>query len=123
MQKILRDEAGRHGSTMKTPQGVIHSFNGTAMQARTYLDEGFLIGLNAIVTFSSQYDDMVKSLPNDRVVLETDAPYLAPAPYRGKRNEPLYIESVGNYFAQTWGCSFDEVCILTTANSRALYSI
>ena len=75
-------------------KGVVHSFNGTVQEARAYLELGLYIGLNAIVTFSRSYAAMVKSIPPDRILLETDSPYLAPSPHRGTRNEPLYIEEI-----------------------------
>jgi TatD DNase family protein len=102
---------------------VIHSFNGSVQQARTYLNEGFCIGLNAIITYSRQYEEMVKSIPIERILLETDAPYLAPAPYRGKRNEPLYIEAVGNYIAGMRGISIDDLFATTTQNCQELFKL
>jgi TatD DNase family protein len=74
--------------------GVLHSFTGTATHALDFLNMGYSIGLNAIVTFSDDYHEMVRSIPHDRLLLETDAPYLAPAPYRGKRNEPGYLVDI-----------------------------
>lgn len=102
---------------------VIHSFNGTVAQARTYLDEGYSIGLNAIVTFSPQYADMVRYIPIDRLLLETDAPYLAPAPHRGKRNEPLYIEAVGNSIAKIRNITPDELFTATSQNAVDFFAI
>lgn len=103
--------------------GVIHSFTGTAAQARSYIDRGFYIGLNGIVTFSSEYAEMVKSIPSDRLLLETDAPYLAPHPYRGKRNEPVYIAETAKAIAAIRDVSEDELSATTTANTKALLSI
>jgi TatD DNase family protein len=104
-------------------RAVIHSFNGTVAEARSYLDAGYSIGLNAIVTFSKQYEEMVKFIPLDRLLLETDAPYLAPAPYRGKRNEPLYIEGVGNSIAAIRGIEASKLFCITTGNARDLFRL
>lgn len=114
MQKILREHSG---------QGVIHSFNGTAEQAKAYMDLGYFIGLNAIITFSHQYDTMVQMIPLERMLLETDAPYLAPAPHRGQRNEPLYIEGVGNWVAARTGQEPVAIFDATTQNAKALFGI
>jgi len=110
----------REGEGMKA---VIHSFNGSVAQARTYVEGGFYLGLNAIITYASAYEEMLKFVPLDRMVLETDSPYLAPAPYRGKRNEPIYIEGVGNYIASKRGITGEELFLVTTQNARMLLSI
>jgi len=116
MSRILKED----GAGLK---GVIHSFNGSVAQARTYLDGGLYIGVNAIATFSKNYEEMLKFLPINRVLLETDAPYLAPGPYRGKRNEPLYIEGVGNSIASIRGAKPEELFAVTTQNARSLLNI
>lgn len=104
-------------------RGVIHSFNSTQERAQKYLELGYYIGLNAIITFSDAYKDMIRALPIDRILLETDAPYLAPAPYRGKRNEPLYIEAVGKYIAEMRGISLEGLFRQTTENAKNLFNI
>lgn len=104
-------------------RGVIHSFTGTAGQARIYGERGYHIGLNGIVTFSDEYEEMIRSIPLDRLLLETDAPYLAPVPYRGKRNEPSFIQAVGNRIATIKEVSADEIFSITTKNAEALFGI
>lgn len=116
MEKILKIKFG-------TIRGVIHSFNGSVTEARAYLDVGFYLGLNAIVSFSKDYEAMVKSLPGERILLETDSPYLAPAPHRGKRNEPGYITAVGNFIAEVRGDKSEELFRVTTANAGTLFGI
>ena len=71
--------------------GVIHFFTGTPDDARALLDLGFSFTFGGVITFARDYDDVIKSIPPDRILSETDAPYVAPAPYRGKRNEPAYV--------------------------------
>ncbi len=107
----------------KQLRGVIHSFNSSVADARAYIDGGFYIGLNAIVSFSKAYDEMVRYIPMDRLLLETDAPYLAPQPYRGKRNEPSYIEAVGNHIAMVRDNSVQELFSATRINATSLFGI
>jgi TatD DNase family protein len=102
---------------------VIHSFNGDTDTARKYLDCGCMIGLNAIVTYSSSYHDMVRMVPNNRILIETDAPYLAPVPYRGKRNEPSYAQLVAEAIAAMKNAPVDEFIYVTTENARRFFAL
>src|SRR3989338_7902213 len=77
-------------------RGVIHSFTGTREEAQKYLELGFYIGLNGIITFTNQYNETVEDIPLGHILLETDAPYLTPVPHRGKRNEPSYVKYVAD---------------------------
>ncbi|OGN17844.1 MAG: hypothetical protein A3C88_02060 [Candidatus Yanofskybacteria bacterium RIFCSPHIGHO2_02_FULL_50_12] len=104
-------------------RGVAHSFTGSIEDAQQYIDLGFYIGLNGIITFADQYHDMIRQLPLDRILLETDAPYLAPGPYRGKRNEPAHVDNIGRAVAAIKGLSFEEVEEATTANCERLFGI
>ena len=108
---------------LPTTPGVIHSFNGSSEHARKYIEKGFYIGLNAIVSYAKSYEDMVRSLPLDRILLETDAPYLAPAPYRGKRNEPSYVIHVAEAIARIRGEAVDEVIAQTLKNTKSLFNM
>lgn len=100
-------------------RGVIHSFTGTLAQALLYIERGFHIGLNGIVTFARDYDDVIRHVPPDRILLETDAPYLAPIPYRGKRNEPVYILETAKKLLEIRGIPIEQM----TANARNLFDI
>jgi TatD DNase family protein len=104
-------------------QGVIHSFSGGWRQAEQYLALGFYLGFNGIVTFARDYDKVIMNMPFERLVLETDCPYLTPIPFRGKRNEPLYVKYVAEKIAELRGVSFDEVAKITTENTRRLFEI
>lgn len=104
-------------------RGIIHSFTGTSADATRYLKLGFYIGLNGIITFSDAYDEFIKVLPLNRILIETDAPYLAPAPFRGKRNEPLYIAEVAKKIAKLKGVSYHEVISATFENTKELFKI
>lgn len=105
--------------------GEIHCFTGTWEQARKFVDLGFYIALNGIITFdkTGRSEKVVKNLPLESTILETDAPYLTPLPHRGKRNEPSYVKFVAEKIAEMKGVSFDEVAEVTTNNARKLYNI
>lgn len=106
-------------------QGEIHCFTGTWQQAKKFVDLGFYIALNGIITFdrTGRSEEVVKNLPLASTILETDAPYLAPLPHRGKRNEPSYVKHVAAKIAEMKGVDASEVERITTANARRLYSI
>lgn len=103
--------------------GVVHCFTGGYEDACRYLDHGLLISFTGIITFKNASDlrDTAKRLPLDRLMVETDSPYLAPIPYRGKRNEPAYVVEVARTLAELQGVSPDKVAEQTTANAEALF--
>lgn len=103
--------------------GVIHSFTGTYADAKTYVELGFHIGLNGIITFARDYDDAVTRIPLEYILLETDAPYLTPEPYRGKRNEPAYVTYVAEQIARLRNLPIQEVIEQTTGNAKKLFGI
>lgn len=103
--------------------GVAHSFTGILGEAKKYLDLGFYIGFNGIITFARQYDEVVKYVPIDRILLETDAPYLTPEPHRGQRNEPLYVKEVVKKVAELKNLDTEEVIEQTTQNVIKLFKI
>lgn len=105
------------------PAGVIHFFSGTLEDAKVLIDLGFYLGFGGVVTFAKGYYDVVSAVPLERVVLETDAPYVAPVPYRGKRNEPLYIEATAAKIAEWKEVTVEEVARVTTENARKLFGI
>ena len=104
-------------------RGVFHSFTGTAGEVRTLRALGdYYFGINGIVTFKNAHlEDMVREVGIDRLLLETDAPYLAPVPYRGKRNEPSYLPRMARRIADILEISLDEVESVTTANALRLF--
>lgn len=104
-------------------RGVIHSFTGTWTDAQRYFELGFYIGLNGIITFTDQYYETVANAPVDKLLLETDAPYLAPAPYRGKRNEPAYVIEVAGRVAAIKNIEVDKLLEQTVQNSQDLFSL
>jgi TatD DNase family protein len=105
-------------------RGVFHCFGGTQAEAERLMGLGFYLGIGGVVTFKNAgLDKIIEAVGLDKVVLETDAPYLAPVPFRGKRNEPSYVRYVAEKLAEITGKSLDEVAEVTTGNARALFSI
>ncbi len=105
-------------------RGVLHCFSGTATQAQRAADLGFFLGIGGVVTFkNSGLDAVMKEVPLDVVVLETDAPYLAPVPHRGRRNEPSYLTHVVKKLAGLKGCSIAELANKTTSNAEKLFGV
>jgi TatD DNase family protein len=104
---------------------VVHCFTGSAEQARECLDLGFYLALGGVATFpkSSELREVARIIPADRLLLETDAPYLAPAPKRGKRNEPAFVEYTAQVIADARGVPVDDLAAETTANFERLFSI
>lgn len=103
-------------------KGIFHCFSGNLEQAKAIVDLGFLLGIGGVVTYKKS--DLVSLLENidlKDIVLETDAPYLAPVPYRGKRNESAYTPLVGEKVAQIKKVPLSEVASITTANAKALF--
>jgi TatD DNase family protein len=103
--------------------GVIHCFTGNYETARKYLDLGFYISFSGIATFkkSEEIRDAAKRIPGDRLLIETDSPYLAPVPLRGKTNEPAYVKYVAETIAGTRGVSPEEIAEVTTENAERLF--
>jgi TatD DNase family protein len=105
-------------------KGVWHCFNGTVDEAVRAMDMGLYLGIGGVVTFKNAgVDKTVSKLPTDRLLLETDAPYLAPVPFRGKRNEPSYIKLVAEKLSAVFGVSFEEIVKTTNENAVRLFGI
>ena len=104
--------------------GIFHCFGGTAEEARELLTfDGFCLGIGGVVTFKkSPLPEVLRDVvPLQRIVIETDAPYLAPTPYRGKRNEPAFLPLVIERLALTYGVEPEVVANVTTENARRLF--
>jgi TatD DNase family protein len=106
-------------------RGVIHCFTGSYDAARTYLDLGFYLSFTGIITFKNAEPlrDVVRRIPLERMLVETDSPYLTPVPHRGKRNEPAYVRLVAETVAKVKEISLDEVATVTTRNVCELFKI
>jgi len=106
-------------------RGVFHSFLGTPDEARAVLDLGLFLGIGGPLTFKKgeALRETVRGVPLERIVLETDSPYLTPEPHRGKRNEPAYVRHVAEALAELKGVSPDAVARQTSANASALFGL
>lgn len=103
--------------------GVIHFFTGTVDDARQLADLGFSFTFGGVVTFARDYDAALAVLPIDRILSETDAPYVSPAPYRGRRNEPAYVVEVVKKLAELKGVSEDDMAAAIRANAARVFGI
>jgi len=104
-------------------RGQINFFSGALEQAKRYIRLGFLISFTGVITFARDRDEIIRALPLEYICIETDAPYVAPEPYRGKRNEPLYVEYIARTIAEIKCISFEKVARQTTENARRLYRV
>lgn len=105
-------------------KGVFHCFGSSVEDARAIVDLGFYLGIGGVLTYkNSTLPNVLKDVPLDSIVLETDAPYLAPAPFRGKRNEPAYLRYVVERLAEVKGIPVEDVAAVTTANAEKLFGI
>jgi TatD DNase family protein len=116
---IMRDEGARDAG------GVMHCFTESAEVARAALDLGFHISFSGIVTFRNAHElkDVARNVPLDRLLIETDSPYLAPVPFRGKRNQPAYVPHVAAEIARLRGVSPEDIARATTSNCFRLFGI
>jgi TatD DNase family protein len=117
--KIIREE--NRGKL----KGVMHCFSGDSALALATLDLGFLISFTANITFpkANSLREVVKEVPLDKIMIETDSPFLAPQEFRGKRNEPAYVVKVADQIAAVKGLTVAEVALQTTRNARQLFLV
>ena len=106
-------------------KGVFHCYSGSAEMARQLVDMGWYIGFTGVLTFKNARKavETAASIPLDRIVLETDCPYMAPDPFRGKRNDPGYLFRMAEKLAEIRGVSVEEIHAITTENGKRLYRI
>lgn len=123
---ILREEGGFAGPTAGSPlaRGVFHCFTETEAVARAALDLGFYISLSGILTFrnAAELRDVARFVPMDRLLIETDSPYLAPVPFRGKTNTPALVPWVARQLAELRGMAVEAVAQATSDNFHTLFS-
>lgn len=117
--RILREEMGKG-----TFKALLHCFTASRMLAETGLELGLYVSFSGVVTFknSEELRAIAKDVPLDRILIETDAPFLAPVPYRGKRNEPAYVAATATVLAGVKGISVDDMGAATTQNALRLFS-
>lgn len=123
LRKNLGPSATAKSDAQKKSPGVIHCFSGTKPFAQACLELGFYISFSGILTFKNAQEirDVAKLTPLDRILVETDAPYLAPVPYRGKPNESMFLPHTGNLLAEIKGLSREEMASATTQNARQCF--
>ncbi len=107
----------------KCPKGVLHCWTGTPKEMKQFLDLGFYISFSGIVTFPKAYaiHECAKIVPNDKYLIETDSPFLAPVPYRGKRNEPAFVENVANFIADLRSSDLFTIAKQSSKNAEDLF--
>ena len=107
----------------KCPKGVLHCWTGTPKEMNQFLDLGFYISFSGIVTFPKAHEihDCAKMVPNDRYLIETDSPFLAPVPYRGKRNEPAFVENVAKFIANLRSTELKTIAKQSSKNAEDLF--
>jgi TatD DNase family protein len=102
--------------------GVFHSFTGNADQVKKILSYNFYIGINGIVTFkNSGLEHVIETIPEDKLLIETDSPFLAPVPYRGKRNESSYVIEIAKKISKIYGMDIERLATSTTRNALSLF--
>lgn len=127
---IIHDREA-HGDCMKLVldypdvRGVFHSFSGSAEMAKELIKRGWYISFTGVITFKNarRLAEVVRSIPLDRMMIETDCPYLTPHPYRGKLNSSLFLKYTAEKIAEIKGISYDEVCRVTTQNALEFFGI
>ncbi|MCE9549182.1 TatD family hydrolase [Candidatus Nomurabacteria bacterium] len=104
-------------------RGDVHFFAGNLEEAKAFLDFGFTLSFTGVITFASSYDEVIKNTPLDMIMSETDAPYVTPAPHRGKRNEPYYVKEVVKKIALIKNLPEEEVAQALVANAKRVFGI
>lgn len=129
MPVIVHDREA-HGDTLEIlkktkPKGVVHCFSGSAEMAREIIKLGMYIGLNGVITFKNARKslEVVKEIPLERLVLETDCPYLAPEPHRGKRNDSSYISFIAEKIGSILNIDTQRILNITSENAKRLYNL
>jgi len=118
----FRNEYG-HLIPNDRPWGVIHCFSGNEELAWKYFKLGLIISFTGLITFSQQWDELIRKVPLNKMMVETDAPYMTPEPYRGQRNEPVLVQYVANRIADIRGIKLEKVIDSTTATARDFFRI
>lgn len=103
-------------------KGDVHFFAGTWEEAKAFLDFGFTLSFTGVITFTHDYDEVIRNTPLNMIMSETDCPYVAPVPYRGKRNEPMYVREVVKKIAEIKNLSEEEVARAIIANAKRVFT-
>ena len=124
-ERNAHDDGMRIVKEFPTVKGVFHCYSGSAEMARQLVNMGWYIGFTGVLTFKNARKavETAESIPLDRIVLETDCPFMAPEPFRGKRNDPGYLYRMAERLAEIRGISVEEVHAVTTDNAKKLYRL
>jgi len=124
-ERDAHDDGMRIAKEFKNVTGVFHCYSGSAEMARQLVDMGWYIGFTGVLTFKNARKavETAQRIPLERIVLETDCPFMAPEPFRGKRNDPGYLYRMAEQLAQLRNISVEEVCRITTENAKGLYRL
>jgi TatD DNase family protein len=119
VSRILREEAATGAF-----KAILHCFTSSRALADTGLELGFYVSFSGVLTFKTAENlrEIARTIPLDRLLVETDAPYLAPAPYRGRRNEPAFVVETARMLAQTIGLSYEDLARITQANTLSIFN-
>ncbi len=104
-------------------KGDVHFFAGSLEDAKGFVDFGFTLSFTGVITFTHDYDEVVRQTPLDMIMSETDSPYITPTPYRGKRNEPVYVIEVVKKIAEIKGLNVDDVASQLVANAKRVFNL
>jgi TatD DNase family protein len=125
MIKILQDFKNEYKELLPKDKtwGVMHCFSGDEDLAWKYFNLGLLVSFTGLITFSKQWDNLIRKVPLDKIMIETDSPYMTPEPYRGHRNEPALVYYVAKHIADIREISIEKVAKITTDNAKKFFSI
>lgn len=125
MIQLLKEFKKEHRELMPVdkPWGVMHCFSGDEDLAWQYFGLGLIISFTGLITFSQQWDNLIRKLPNHRFMVETDCPFMTPEPHRGERNEPLFVKYVAKRIAEIKNMEEERIREITTKNARNLFNI
>ncbi|MDP3043316.1 MAG: TatD family hydrolase [bacterium] len=125
MLAMLKDFKKRYRDILSKdkPWGVMHCYSGDEDLAWQYFNLGLIISFTGLITFSVLWDDLIRRVPLEKIMVETDCPYMTPEPYRGQRNEPILVKYVAERIAEIKNLSIEKVADITTKNAREFFGI
>jgi len=110
-------------SKAESLKGVMHCFTGNEAETKEYLEMGFYLGFNGLIFKLDWLDEIIRKAPLERILIETDCPYLTPSPFEGQRNEPLYVKYVAERIAKIKNLSYEEIAKVTAENAKKLFKL
>lgn len=125
MLNLLKEFKQKYASLLPSdrPWGVMHCFSGDEDLAWEYFNLGLMVSFTGLITFSKQWDDLIRKMPSDKFMVETDCPFMTPEPYRGQRNEPALVKYVAQRMAEIRKTSAEKIADISTQNAQAFFEI